>query len=138
MQTYYTDKAASWYKNNTADGKVITVWPGMRRVSPLSSLGSDCCLTGSNLHAMRALKHPRWEDYTYRNEEGSSNSLYFLGDGMTANEKEANGDRTWYLRDGWLDVPPGTLLACDLARRGLTRTLQSPRTRGLCLPTRSR
>ena len=27
-QTYFTDKAATWYKNGKADGKVICVWPG--------------------------------------------------------------------------------------------------------------
>ena len=71
---------------------------------------------------MRALKHPRWEDYEYQNAEGSSNSLYFLGDGMTANEKEANGDRTWYLRDGLLDIPPGTHRALNVANRGADLT----------------
>ena len=62
---------------------------------------------GSSLHAIRALKHPRWEDFTYENSGESDSSLWFLGDGMTVNEKVEQGDRTWYLRDDYLDVPPG-------------------------------
>ena len=77
---------------------------------------------GSTLHAIRVLKHPRWEDFTYENGEGSSNSLYFLGDGMTANEKEANGDRTWYLRDGFLDIPPGTCYTVESTTDGADTT----------------
>ena len=56
---------------------------------------------------MRVLRNPRWEDFNYESEDDSDNSLFFLGDGMTANEKLEQGDRTWYLRDEYLDVPPG-------------------------------
>ena len=36
-QTYFTDKAATWYKNGKADGKVICVWPGGLLVLSVSS-----------------------------------------------------------------------------------------------------
>lgn len=33
------------------------------------------------------------------------NPLYWLGDGMTVNEKSMTGDRAWYLDE--VDIPPG-------------------------------
>lgn len=51
---------------------------------------------GSCLHALRALKYPRWEDYDYEllDEAACSNRMFWLGDGMTWNEKTMTGDRT--------------------------------------------
>ena len=51
--------------------------------------------TGSCLHAVRTLEHPRWEDYNYEtlNESGTSNRFFWLGDGSTFNEKYMVGDR---------------------------------------------
>ena len=47
-QTVYTEKCRSWYKlNNQEQGPVVGLWPG------------------SCLHALRALAHPRWEDFEY-------------------------------------------------------------------------
>ena len=48
--------------------------------------------TGSNLHAVRALQHPRWEDYEYERADPEENSLYWLGDGQSWDEKNENGD----------------------------------------------
>lgn len=78
--------------------------------------------TGSNLHAIRALENPRWEDYEYERLDDTPNRLFWLGDGQTANERNMSGDRkcrnhlhmlvqllnpnavVWYLDD--VDVPP--------------------------------
>ena len=50
--------------------------------------------TGSNLHALKALQYPRWEDYEYERADEEENSLYWLGDGQTWNEKHNTGDST--------------------------------------------
>ena len=42
---------------------------------------------------MRTLEHPRWEDYEYEYSDSEGNSLYWLGDGQTYNEKTMTGDR---------------------------------------------
>ena len=48
---------------------------------------------GSSLHAQRALRNPRWDDYQYERADEGQNSLYWLGDGQTFNEKTLTGDR---------------------------------------------
>ena len=48
--------------------------------------------SGSNVHAMKALQHPRWEDYEYEYADSEDNSLYWLGDGQTWAEKTQQGD----------------------------------------------
>lgn len=50
-------------------------------------------IPGSNLHQIRALRHPRWEDFNYERMDRSSNRLFWLGDGMSYNEKTMTGDR---------------------------------------------
>lgn len=60
-----------------------------------SSVCYDCILfAGSCLHAVRAIAHPRWEDFEYELEDGVKNRMYWLGDGQTWNEKTMTGDRT--------------------------------------------
>lgn len=104
-QTVYTEKCRSWYKlNNQEQGPVVGLWPG------------------SCLHALRALAHPRWEDFEYvylgpelesgegseveegtgeeeregkKEKEGSKNRLYWLGNGMTWCEEKMEGDRKY-------------------------------------------
>lgn len=49
---------------------------------------------GSNLQGMKALMHPRWEDYDYERVDPVENRLHWLGDGQTYNEKTLTGDRT--------------------------------------------
>ena len=52
--------------------------------------------TGSCLHYVTTLSHPRWEDYNYEllDESKTQNRFYWLGDGSTYNEKHMVGDRT--------------------------------------------
>ena len=77
---------------------------------------------GSCLHVVRALSHPRWEDYDYEPLDGQQNRFHWLGNGWTLNETNG-GTRTyniptpiiprllttcavsWYLDD--VDFPPG-------------------------------
>ena len=82
------------------------------------------CITGSNSHQMRALKNPRWEDFNYESESKTKNRFWWFGNGYTYNEQTLTGDRelyrpaqiqhsnwtfigAWYLRDDYVDVPPG-------------------------------
>ncbi|KAI0315332.1 FAD/NAD-binding domain-containing protein [Amylostereum chailletii] len=86
MKTVFTDSCHSWYRSS--DGVVVGIWPG------------------TNLHAVRALAHPRWEDYNYTPLDQSGNALYWLGDGRTYNEKTLKGDLAWYLDESVIDRPP--------------------------------
>lgn len=54
---------------------------------------SSECNTGSTLHALRCLQHPRWEDFTYERIDPVENRMYWLGDGQTWYEKTLTGDR---------------------------------------------
>ncbi|KAI0053474.1 FAD/NAD-P-binding domain-containing protein [Auriscalpium vulgare] len=85
----WTEDCNSWYKS--ADGKVVGLWPG------------TC------LQAVRVLANPRWEDYSYEllDANGTQNRFFWLGDGMTRNEKTKTGDRAWYLNDEEVNIPPG-------------------------------
>ncbi|PIL26744.1 hypothetical protein GSI_11158 [Ganoderma sinense ZZ0214-1] len=87
-QSVYSANCRSWYKLGKEEGRIIGLWPG------------------SNLHAVKALQHPRWEDYEYERADPEENSLYWLGDGQTWDEKDENGDRAWYLREEFVDRPP--------------------------------
>jgi len=77
--TVFAEKCRSWYKNGTVDGRVTAVWPG------------------STLHYLKAIQHPRWEDYNYQYLDHSSRFSYF-GNGKTRTEVEGE-ERAWYLRD---------------------------------------
>ncbi|EJF55657.1 FAD/NAD(P)-binding domain-containing protein [Dichomitus squalens LYAD-421 SS1] len=87
-QTVFSANCRSWYKLGKAEGRVVGLWPG------------------SNLHATRALQHPRWEDYEYEYADSEDNLLYWLEDGQTWAEKSQQGDRAWYLREEFIDRPP--------------------------------
>ncbi|KAM5543782.1 hypothetical protein V8D89_002399 [Ganoderma adspersum] len=87
-QSVFSAKCRSWYKLGKEEGRIIGLWPG------------------SNLHAVKALQYPRWEDYEYERADVEGNSLYWLGDGQTLNEKNNSGDRAWYLTEEFVDRPP--------------------------------
>ncbi|KIP12732.1 hypothetical protein PHLGIDRAFT_123818 [Phlebiopsis gigantea 11061_1 CR5-6] len=89
--TVYSEKCRSWYKMGKEEGRVVGLWPG------------------SCLHALLALKEPRWEDFNYQRIDGSRNRLRWLGNGMTYNEQHSTGDRAWYLNDENVDIPPAPL-----------------------------
>ncbi|KAI0763010.1 FAD/NAD(P)-binding domain-containing protein [Fomes fomentarius] len=86
-RTVYSENCRSWYKLGKAEGRIVGLWPG------------------SSLHAMKALQHPRWEDYVYEHADDLDNPLYWLGDGQTFSEKTLTGDRAWYLSEEYIDRP---------------------------------
>ncbi|KAK0481439.1 FAD/NAD-binding domain-containing protein [Armillaria novae-zelandiae] len=84
--TVFGEKCRSWYKAGKEEGRVSALWPG------------------STLHATKALKHPRWEDFNY--ERLDPNRLHWLGNGNTVADKTPGSDKTWYLSDEEIDYPP--------------------------------
>ncbi|EPQ60007.1 flavin-binding monooxygenase [Gloeophyllum trabeum ATCC 11539] len=72
--TIYSEKCRSWYKAGKEEGRVVGLYPG------------------SCLHYLRAITHPRWEDYEYQPLDPVRNRFYWLGDGQTYNEKTLTGD----------------------------------------------
>ncbi|KAL4724334.1 hypothetical protein ACLX1H_008948 [Fusarium chlamydosporum] len=88
-KTVYMDDCKSWYKTGNGYGdKVSALWPG------------------SVLHALEALRAPRWEDYHF--EGLHENRLRWLGNGwsMCVMEDEEQGDPSWYVNPDIVDVPP--------------------------------
>ena len=92
-KTVYSEKCRSWYKLGQEDGRVVGLWPGSLLSVVITLLrDADIGLSGSSLHAMKALEHPRWEDYVYEHADEVDDTLYWLGDGQTFNEKTLSGD----------------------------------------------
>lgn len=103
--TVYTDACNSWYRSGGGGG---TGGDGNDRVTGL--------WPGSTLHALEALRAPRWEDYEWETLAGGPdvNRLAWLGDGSSlANHRDEvpgafQGDPAWYLEPRFQDVPtPG-------------------------------
>ncbi|KAI1390690.1 FAD/NAD(P)-binding domain-containing protein [Hypoxylon trugodes] len=97
-KTVYTDTCHSWYKSEGGSGdRIIGVWPG------------------SPLHALEALRSPRWEDYNWESVGGDNvNKLRWLGNGWSIThskgegENEWGGDPGWYIEPRFVDFPvPG-------------------------------
>ncbi|KAI0346537.1 flavin-binding monooxygenase [Trametopsis cervina] len=87
-RSVFSESVPTWYKVGKADGRVVAIWPG------------------SSPHCMRALRHPRWEDFNYGRIDQTENCLYWLGDGMSYAEKTLTGDRAWYINPDYVDAPP--------------------------------
>ncbi|KAL1739372.1 hypothetical protein HDZ31DRAFT_14535, partial [Schizophyllum fasciatum] len=82
----FTEPCKSWYKNGQPDGRVRALYPG------------------STLHLIRALEHPRWEDYTYELLEGNHNRFHWFGNGGTMADLDPAGNKTFYMDN--IDYPP--------------------------------
>lgn len=102
-KTVYVDDCHSWYKSDGGRGdRIVGLWPG------------------STLHALEALRAPRWEDYDWESRDGEgANRLRWLGNGWSVTQMkvdrpeegrnddgpEYQGDPAWYLEPRFLDVP---------------------------------
>ncbi|KAL2165937.1 hypothetical protein VTG60DRAFT_3579 [Thermothelomyces hinnuleus] len=82
--TVYMDDCRSWYRRGD---KVVGLWPG------------------STLHALEALRAPRWEDWVYEPVDDASrrNGLRWLGNGRSVTQFE--GDPSWYINPDEVQVP---------------------------------
>lgn len=73
----WSGNCTSWYKNGTADGKVIGPWPG------------------SVNHFMEIMRRPRYEDFDYKFR--TRNRFRYFGDGRAP--VEARGEHLgWYMQ----------------------------------------
>jgi hypothetical protein len=86
-RTVYVDGCRSWYRRG---GKVVGLWPG------------------STLHALEALRAPRWEDWVYESDDDDDgvrggNGLRWLGNGNSVTQ--TSGDPSWYINPGEVEVP---------------------------------
>ncbi|KAH9909553.1 flavin-binding monooxygenase [Xylariomycetidae sp. FL2044] len=95
--TVYTDECNSWYKTEGERGqrRVTGLWPG------------------STLHAVEALRAPRWEDFEWDSRD--TNRMRWLGNGWSVTHTETKqedagqefqGDPAWYLEPRFCNVPP--------------------------------
>ena len=97
VRTVYSDRCTSWYKSGGGTvGRVTGLWPG------------------SILHAIEALRAPRWEDFDWEPLDGpGANPLRWLGNGWSVthtphpggSREECLGDPAWYVEDIFRDVP---------------------------------
>jgi hypothetical protein len=82
--TVWHDPCRSWYKANTAEGKITALWPG------------------STLHYMEALDELRLEDWEIKYE---GNRYAWLGNGYSQCEIDPTADWGYYIREHDDDAP---------------------------------
>jgi len=76
-QTVWQDNCRSWYKGQSATGKITALW------------------AGSTLHYRETLKDVRYEDYRI---QYFGNRFSYLGNGMTKLETTPDADLATYVR----------------------------------------
>lgn len=95
QKTVYLDECRSWYRSEGGKGSKITgLWPG------------------STLHAIEAMRSPRWEDWEYvQDSHGGEkgHTLSWLGNGWSTLEVEEGKDVAYYLEPEFLDLPAAPL-----------------------------
>lgn len=96
-KTVHVDSCSSWYKRGETN-RIAVIWPG------------------SSLHAMEAMRSPRWEDwdYTYKGEDGQGgdhvNRMAWLGNGWSALQlDDSAGDVSYFVQEHHVDIPEAPL-----------------------------
>ncbi|KAE8332644.1 hypothetical protein BDV39DRAFT_188764 [Aspergillus sergii] len=74
----WNEDCRSWYKGNTADGKIVALWPG------------------STLHYIDTLRQVRYEDFKV---QYFGNRFSYLGNGMSKLEMTPDADLAYYIRE---------------------------------------
>ncbi|KAH0845024.1 hypothetical protein AYO21_04055 [Fonsecaea monophora] len=77
-KTVWHEECRSWYKNNSASGKIAALWPG------------------STLHYLEAVSDVRGDDWEI---EYKGNRFAFLGNGFSQTEVDDTADFAYYIRD---------------------------------------
>ncbi|TFK39761.1 hypothetical protein BDQ12DRAFT_649180 [Crucibulum laeve] len=77
-KTVWIQECRSWYKNNSASGKVTALWPG------------------STMHYLEAIAQPRYEDWDIKYK---GNRFAYLGNGYSQTERDQTADWAYYIRD---------------------------------------
>jgi len=122
--TVYGTKCRSWYKAGKEEGRVTGLWPG-RFITDNQCRRNQChiVISGSPIHAARALEYPRWEDFKYEQLDNVHNRFYWLGNGTTLADTDPKVDSesylstvdiviiysllgAWYLNPENIDYPP--------------------------------
>lgn len=82
----YSQNCRAWFKRNTADGRVVYLWPG------------------GSMSAIQTFENPRWEDFDYEYGEDTRLNMWgWLGNGVTVNQRDGKST-SGYL---WtVDIPP--------------------------------
>ncbi len=87
--TVYVEACRSWYKakrgGEAGEPWISGLWPG------------------STLHALEALRSPRWEDWVFESADASGNGLRWLGDGRSLTQTD--GDPSWYINPEEVEWP---------------------------------
>lgn len=85
QKTVFLDNCHTWYRKNN---RICGIWPG------------------STLHALEALRSPRWEDFEYDYGENSDHDrlLRWLGNGWSELQL-ADGDISFYIEPDYIDKP---------------------------------
>lgn len=76
--TVWHQECRSWYKKNSASGKVSALWPG------------------SSLHFMEAMAQTRYDDW---NIKYAGNRFAYLGNGFSQTEADRKADLGYYIRN---------------------------------------
>ena len=82
----YSQNCRAWFKRNTADGRVVFLWPG------------------GSMSAVQVFENPRWEDFDYEYGDDTRLNMWgWLGNGVTVNQRDGKST-SGYL---WtVDIPP--------------------------------
>ena len=82
----YSQNCRAWFKRDTADGRVVYLWPG------------------GSMSAIQVFENPRWEDFDYKHGEDTHLNMWgWLGNGVTMNQRDGKST-SGYLRT--VDIPP--------------------------------
>lgn len=98
--TVWDHECRSWYKKNSASGKVSALWPG------------------STLHYMEAIAQTRYDDWNFKY---SGNRFAFLGNGYSQTEVDQTADWAYYIRNR--DDSPYVSRGRDLKMKNLSGTV---------------
>ncbi|KAF8831859.1 hypothetical protein HHX47_DHR1000936 [Lentinula edodes] len=93
LESVFGEKCRSWYKVGKEEGRVVSLWPGRYNAADTERNHFIHRDLGSCLHCIKALEHPRWEDYDYEPLDPDNNRFFWLGNGNTLADKIPGSDR---------------------------------------------